>query len=350
MKKIKILTGYHKYFIGNYIGDFGINKNFYYLLKSKYDVYKLPITLLLRQNIYFLIYKISSKYFLKKRLSFFIEYKFRLIPRKYLSKYDYFFSHGFVFDYNNNISYLYADQDKPKFLDNKFLISKFLFNKLDFIFTTTSFSLENINKNLGSKKKILINNYPDSEMLNPIGKDDFELKIQSLSKKIKVLFVGKDLKRKGYDIIYKLANKYINEQIEFHIVSSNKLSNKKNIYYYSNISNKELLDLYKTSHIFLFPTSYDTFGRVLIEAMSKNCMIITANRGPQISITDRGKYGFNVDTDDFESHLKLFNNFLKNKNLIIEYMNLSYINFKENFSNEEILKKFNQILVHDKVS
>lgn len=347
MRNIKILTGYNSLFIGNYIGDFGINKNFYDLLKSHYNVYKLPMILVLRQNLLFVLYKLSSKFFLKNRFSFYIEYRFRLIPKKYLNEYDFFFSHGFVFESSNNISYLYADSFKPKYFDNKFLISKLLFAKLDFIFTTTSYSKKNINMFLGSKNKILINNYPDLDMLSPINDLDYKLKINSLSKKVKVLFVGQDLKRKGYEIIYKLSNKLIDKPIEFHIVCPDKIESKPNIFHYSNISNVELINLYNSSHIFLFPTMYDTFGRVLIEAMSKNCMIITSNRGPQLSITGQGKYGINLDPKSFESHFRILSNLLKNKNIIIEYMNLSYNNFKLNFSNDQILKKFTQLFAND---
>ena len=347
MKKIKILTGFHNLFIGNYIGDFGVNKNFYYLLSSKYKVYKLPFILVLRQNFFFILYKLSSKFFLRKRFSFFIEYKFRLIPEVYLKKYDFFFSHGFVFEHANNISYLYADSEKPKYFDNKFLISKFLFNKLEYIFTTTLYSKNNINKLLGSKKKIFINNYPDLDMLKPINDFEYKSKINSLAKKTKVLFVGQDLKRKGFDIILNLSNKLHRENIEFHVVSSNKFSNKPNIFYYSNISNEKLISLYISSHIFLLPTVYDTFGRVIIEAMSKNCMIITSDKGPQLSITDNGKFGINLDPGNIDSYFRTFSHLLKNKNEIIEYMNLSYTNFKENFSNDQILEKFKKVIYND---
>lgn len=344
MQKKIIQTGYNPFFIGNYIGDFGINKNFFDLLKDDFILFKLSIFTVMRQNLFFLLYKISDKFFNKSRMKVWFEFNFRVIPKKYLKiNCDYFFSHGFIFDTENNCSYIYADKNQNS-RDVQVLISRILLRKLDIIFTTTFFSKKNLESMIYNKSKLFINTYPDLKMLEQANQNVINQKKKSLNIKTKILFVGADGKRKGLKLILSLISRLKNKNLEFHIVSNDISSlSSNNVLFYKKISNEKLLKLYESAHIFIFPTLSDTFGRVLIEAMSKSCVLVTSNYGPQLSITKNSKYGFNHDPNDYDSFFQTIETLVNDPKLIMDYMNLSFNNFKLNYSNQIILKTFKHV-------
>lgn len=63
------------------------------------------------------------------------------------------------------------------------------------------------------------------------------------------------------------------------------------------ISRKNLLDLYASSDIFVFPTYIDTFGMVLLDAMSNSIPIVASDVFSTPEIVDNGKNGFLVHSD-----------------------------------------------------
>ena len=344
MPKKIIQTGYNPFFIGNYIGDFGINKNFFNLLKDDFILLKLSIPTVIRQNIFFLLFKIFEKFFKNTKLKVWFEFHFRIIPKKYAqTNCDYFFSHGFIFDAENNSSFVYADKNQnPR--NAQVLISRLLLRKLDIIFTTTLFSKKNLETLINKNSKLFINTYPDLKMLEQANQTVINQKKKSLKMKTKILFVGADGKRKGLKLILSLMSRLKNDNLEFHIVSNvTSSSSSNNIFFYKKISNDKLLKLYESAHIFLFPTLNDTFGRVLIEAMSKSCVLVTSNNGPQLSITNNSKYGFNHDPNDYDSYFKTIEKLINNPKLIMDYMDRSIKNFNLNFSNRIILKTFKYV-------
>ena len=104
-----------------------------------------------------------------------------------------------------------------------------------------------------------------------------------------ILFIGSGYKRKGVEEFLTIISKIKHPNIKaFVIGKEKKLSYYQNFAQYLNISNKVIFtgprsdvnDFYTIADIFLFPTFYEPFGNVILEAMNfKNVVITTRQCG-----------------------------------------------------------------------
>jgi glycosyltransferase involved in cell wall biosynthesis len=233
---------------------------------------------------------------------------------------------------------------------------------------------------LNIQKEFLLSNYPNSLdkimekciVLLPPQKlyvDSVNQKRKLLRKKTIVFtLVGADFFRKGGGEILKAFMKIKTEgYIDWHlnIVSSinygdyaskttelDKLAalkiidSNENITQYSKLSNDDVLDLYKRSHIGLLPTWADTFGYSVLEAQACGCPVISTDIRalPEVN-NDICGWVINVPKDnlgngilDNESERALFSNILANK--IYENI-ISILNNKEQIfiKSEAVIKR-----------
>ena len=56
-----------------------------------------------------------------------------------------------------------------------------------------------------------------------------------------------------------------------------------------------MTELMRRAHIFVFPTQFDTYGRVIVEAMAGGCAVISSNTDPQDWILGYGKAGIAIN-------------------------------------------------------
>jgi glycosyltransferase involved in cell wall biosynthesis len=122
------------------------------------------------------------------------------------------------------------------------------------------------------------------------------------SDQVNFFFVSKFFQRKGgYEAIEafrKIEDKYDN--IKMTVVSEIDMPIDKTKYHKIEFSNPvpraELYEKYfKTSDVFVYPTFYDTFGLVMLEAMSFGMPVITIDDFPTKEIVENGVNGFLVD-------------------------------------------------------
>ena len=97
------------------------------------------------------------------------------------------------------------------------------------------------------------------------------------------------------------------------------------------LSGEELASAYASGDIFLFPSSTETLGLVLLEAMAAGCPVIGANKGGIPDIINDGVNGCLYDPDGvdqgksslIEATEKILNNNTKKENMRIEARNES---------------------------
>lgn len=171
------------------------------------------------------------------------------------------------------------------------------------ILTTTPGSFSRMQQLIPSVKKRLIHAPIYMPYLEPVSKELIAAKLKS-SQKIKVLFVGGEAKRKGLHNVVRAFSKIpdsILKKVEFDVVSKfldgpvpglEKIANVRH-----GITSVELSKLFSEADIFLFPTRFDTYGRVIVEAMANGCAIITSNQDPQDWILNYGDAGILVDPE-----------------------------------------------------
>lgn len=177
----------------------------------------------------------------------------------------------------NPLHYVYLYLEKKAFINSKKIIAisnmvkndimnsyNIDENKIEVIYN--GFKLENIN-------------YKESyENL----KKEFDL---SINKKEKIfLYVGSGFKRKGVKEFLEILSKLKNKNFKAFIVGKEKKMD-----FYKNYTKKlgliervfftgprlDVKDFYSISDIFLFPTKYEPFGSVIIEAMNYENVVIT---------------------------------------------------------------------------
>ena len=106
----------------------------------------------------------------------------------------------------------------------------------------------------------------------------------------------KILKEKGYSFICKFVGgetaeinaAYFKEEVKIRNLS-------KNVIYEGKKYEKEKQDYFGKADIFIFPTLYETFGLVLLEAMEYSLPCISTNEGGIPAIIEDGKTGYIVE-------------------------------------------------------
>jgi glycosyltransferase involved in cell wall biosynthesis len=97
---------------------------------------------------------------------------------------------------------------------------------------------------------------------------------------IRLLFVGRLEKSKGIDKIVNVFQKN-NLNMELTVVGSGEMENLfshpiQNVAYLKNISDEDLAKIYRESDVFIFPSTLENFGNVVLEALSSGLFVIAS--------------------------------------------------------------------------
>lgn len=132
------------------------------------------------------------------------------------------------------------------------------------------------------------------------------------NKKIKILFVGKDYKRKGLPELIeavKILNKKFENKFELYIVSDYKSRERiNNVFcFLPNFSQEEIIKkFFLTCDLFVMPTHQDSFGMVLLEALACGLPIISTKQFAIKEFLKNEVNGFLINSDNlvYEKELK----------------------------------------------
>lgn len=143
--------------------------------------------------------------------------------------------------------------------------------------------------------------------------------------KLKLLYVGKicDGKNTSFliDLVAALRKRDINATLtligagdEYYVEACRKKAHAIGVSDYVDFmgakNQTELESEYKQHDLFLFPTKYEVFGMVLLEALYFGCVVISSEEGGPKTILDNGKNGFlmkNFDVDEWvEQIIKIY--------------------------------------------
>jgi glycosyltransferase involved in cell wall biosynthesis len=158
----------------------------------------------------------------------------------------------------------------------------------------------------------------------------FKQKInKKINKKIKILYVGQLVKRKGIQLILdslKFLEKKIINNIVLTFVGNGPM--KKHINTFSKIfpfvnlikfqNKKNLSHIYSKNNIFLFPSIYDGWGVAPMEAMASGMAMIISKKVGCVENLRHKKNGLIINPNAYEIS-KAIKFYFKNKNKILEY-------------------------------
>ena len=115
----------------------------------------------------------------------------------------------------------------------------------------------------------------DTKNYVPVAKGEF----------INVLFVGRLEFIKGIDIFIEVTSRFLHRSnVKFHIAGNGSYASKiqnsrsSNVQYHGTLEEKDLVHLYGSCDIFLYPTRWDAFPAVVVEAASAGEHIITSKK------------------------------------------------------------------------
>ena len=66
----------------------------------------------------------------------------------------------------------------------------------------------------------------------------------------------------------------------------------------------ELIDVYDRHGVFLFPSFFEGFGKVFLEAMSRGLVVVAADNGGMKDIISDGLDGYKVPTGDVQAMVR----------------------------------------------
>ena len=118
---------------------------------------------------------------------------------------------------------------------------------------------------------------------------------------LKILFVGGEFRRKGGDMLLRIAMQPEFKRYTFHFVTKSFEGPKPpNVHMYDNLdaNDTSLVGLYRDADIFVLPTRADFFSIASLEAMAMELPVITTNVGGIEDIIQNGKNGFMVEVND----------------------------------------------------
>lgn len=163
----------------------------------------------------------------------------------------------------------------------------------DYLFLPSSFAKRTyIDQGIDSSK---ILNFPLSVQNN-----DF-LKLVKKRDKLKVIYVGNISLGKGIQYLLQVAKLLPENKVEFILIGgidkefSTLIKNiPTNVFLLGGMKKHEVESFYKEGDVFIFPSIFDGFGQVILEAMSFGLPVITTNHTGGPDVIEDGKEGFIV--------------------------------------------------------
>lgn len=130
---------------------------------------------------------------------------------------------------------------------------------------------------------------------------------------INVLFIGRDMKRKGGDTALKIMKRVTQERKDVRMFYIGKGLQERYdwLKYYSSVPSAFLDNqIFPVADIFLFPTREEAYGIAALEALAHGVPIISSRVGALGEIIDDGVNGFSVNEEDalYDRLLKLIDN------------------------------------------
>lgn len=252
-------------------------------------------------------------------------------------------------------AYLYKNTKSEFVKKGTIVFLKLFYKNYEAIFLRSNEYSKIVSEQLNFKKEkffsikagININSFDKSFKDNTIW-EDYGIK----KEKFKVLYVGRLSVEKGVDRLVSYWKEFKLDNCELVLVGD--LEFKLNIFIEDNIKivgrkqKNELSKLYASSDCFIFPSTTDTLGQVVMEALSSALPVIVTNKGgPKSFVED--SFGYIIDFEQKYEVKKAILELKENKNIYEMKSSNAYKFMRDKsishsflhfwFDNEQLLKK-----------
>jgi glycosyltransferase involved in cell wall biosynthesis len=133
---------------------------------------------------------------------------------------------------------------------------------------------------VGAAKISLVRNGIDVDYFSPghvSKKADLRRKYNLAIDKPVVIFVGRLIHEKGFDLVFDARSNHYTTLIVGNGTIPKRMRNQENVVFFGAATQSELVDLYKLSDVFVFPAAVEIFALVMQEAMACGLPVITTS-------------------------------------------------------------------------
>lgn len=215
---------------------------------------------------------------------------------------------------NESYKFLNIDSSTLQFMES---VKEEELKNSDYIITLSTFAKESLVKNGIPENKIFVLNLG-------VDTEKFKRKENYINDKFVVLFVSSITKRKGLVYLIKAFKEIKKDDMELIVIGPSAddfeavKKNKNILNYIPFLHHEELLKFYHKASIFVFPSVLDSFGQVVLEAMSCGLpVIITENVGAKDCVRE-GIDGFVIPAGDISALKEKILYFYNNRDKIEE--------------------------------
>ncbi len=139
----------------------------------------------------------------------------------------------------------------------------------------------------------------DSKKFSPSFRSQTLRKQLGIGKHILLLFVGRLVAEKDLADLVEATHKLRQKKYKFHLAfagdgpyRSTLEKELPNDHYFGFIQDQRLADLYASSDLFVFPSTTETFGNVILEAFASGLPVIGVKKGGSVDLIHHGFNGF----------------------------------------------------------
>lgn len=193
-----------------------------------------------------------------------------------------------------------------KLMDNIF--------KADYIICSSDFAMQSLIANRIPREKICIVRYGLEQNLREQTKQE--------SQKLKLLYVGSISCEKGIYFLLEAIRQLDSDQISLTLVGKKYIGDrllepyKKWCNFIGDIPHAQVKQYYSSSDVFVLPTLFDSFGRVISEAMSYGLPVVSTNHAGAADYIKDNVNGFVIPAGDINSLVNVIQYFIDNRDEI----------------------------------
>ncbi|MBF0379061.1 MAG: glycosyltransferase [Desulfamplus sp.] len=202
------------------------------------------------------------------------------------------------------------------------------YNQMDVVFVPSKSTGDELRARGIVEEKIVC--YPrgiDTESFHPSKRNGFFKKFEISEDYLKMIYVGRVSKEKNLPILTETFRQVCRHRKNIHLAvvgdgpykseMEQELSGYP-VVFTGFLKGEDLREAYASSDMFIFPSTTDTFGNVVLEAQSSGIPVIVTDKGGPRENMIHGKTGFVVTSDDAEDFAKAAMNLIDNPMLLSE--------------------------------
>ncbi|MBF0505750.1 MAG: glycosyltransferase [Nitrospirae bacterium] len=195
-----------------------------------------------------------------------------------------------------------------------------------------------IQKGLIADKAKPLPRWVDTDIFSPAKKDPYLWRRYGLGDAVKFLYVGRVSKEKNLEILARAFKEVVDSGNICDLIIAGdgpykneleKLLEGYPVLFTGFLSGDELHTTYASADVFLFPSTTDTFGNVVLEAQASGLPVIVSDEGGPKELIINGKTGLVVEAHSSKSLIDAMTRFLNNRRSISE-MGMEARYFTEN--------------------